>query len=57
MGWVLVGFVLLLLAALFGLWATRYAKVGPHEVLIVAGRPRPVTDPETGQTRTLGYRV
>jgi flotillin len=57
MGWVLVGFVLLLLAALFGLWATRYAKVGPNEVLIVAGRPRPVTDPETGQTRTLGYRV
>jgi flotillin len=36
--------------------AARYTKVGPNEVLIVAGRRRTVTDPE-GRLRTLGYRI
>lgn len=56
MGWV-VGIALLLLVALFAVWAARYTKVGPNEVLIVAGRPRVVPDRETGQARMLGYRV
>lgn len=56
MGW-LVGIALLLLVALFAIWAARYTKVGPNEVLIVAGRPRVVPDRETGQARMLGYRV
>ena len=36
--------------------AARYTKVGPNEVLVVAGRRRTVADPE-GRPRTLGYRI
>jgi len=50
LAWLLFWPVLLVVAA------ARYTKVGPNEVLIVAGRRRTVTDPE-GRTRTLGYRM
>jgi len=44
-------------AALIGLWAWRYTKAGPNEVLIVAGgRRRRVRGPD-GQVRTVGYRL
>jgi len=38
------------------LWATRYVKAGPNEVLIVSGRTRTVTD-EAGRRYTVGYRL
>ncbi|GBC84471.1 Inner membrane protein YqiK [bacterium HR11] len=44
-------------AALVGLWAWRYTKAGPNEVLIVSGgRRRRVRGPD-GQVRTVGYRL
>ncbi len=44
-------------AALVGLWAWRYTKAGPNEVLIVSGgRRRRVRGPD-GQVRTFGYRL
>ncbi len=37
-------------------WASRYTKVGPNEVLIVSGRKHRYTD-ASGQTYTRGFRV
>lgn len=37
-------------------WASRYTKVGPNEVLVVSGRQDPVTDPD-GTVRTRGFRI
>lgn len=37
-------------------WAVRYTKVGPNEVLIISGRRRTVTGPD-GRRRTVGYRL
>jgi flotillin len=55
----LVVLILVLLAALIAglivLWALRYVKAGPNEVLVISGRPRTIVD-ETGQRRTIGYR-
>jgi flotillin len=38
------------------IWASRYTKVGPNEVLIVSGNKHTVTDPD-GTIRTRGFRV
>ena len=49
--------VLILLATAAGVvWAVRYTKVGPNEVLIISGRRRTVTGPD-GRRRTVGYRL
>lgn len=39
-----------------GIWASRYTKVGPNEVLVISGRKRTVTDPD-GKPREVGYRI
>jgi flotillin len=39
-----------------GVYASRYAKVGPNEVLVISGRKHSVVDPD-GTRRTVGYRV
>jgi flotillin len=48
----IVAVVLIMIAV----WAGRYTKVGPNEVLIVSGRRHHVTDPG-GQRITRGFRV
>src|SRR5438445_2579465 len=45
-----VGFMFL------GIWASRYTKVGPNQVLVISGRKNLVTDPD-GTTRTVGFRI
>lgn len=52
--WISIAAVLI--AALIALWAWRYVKAGPNEVLIVSGRRRAYTD-NAGQKRTRGYRL
>lgn len=47
---------LLILAGLIALWAWRYTKAGPNEVLIISGRKRKVIDPD-GRKRVVGYRL
>ncbi|WP_376790723.1 flotillin family protein [Thermoflexus sp.] len=44
------------LAGLSALWAWRYTKAGPNEVLVVSGRKRKVVDPD-GRKRIVGYRL
>ncbi|MDR7611593.1 MAG: SPFH domain-containing protein [Armatimonadota bacterium] len=46
----------LAVAAGVALWAARYTKVGPNEVLIISGRRRRVRGPD-GSVRTVGYRL
>ncbi|HEY2083127.1 MAG TPA: flotillin family protein, partial [Verrucomicrobiae bacterium] len=46
-------FVLFIFA---GIWASRYTKVGPNQVLVISGRKRKVLDPD-GTTREVGFRI
>ena len=40
----------------FGIFASRYTKVGPNEVLVISGRKRRVVDPD-GKARDVGFRI
>jgi len=51
-----VAAVLLVFFLFVGIWASRYVKVGPNEVLIISGRKRRMTDPD-GTVREVGFRV
>jgi flotillin len=48
--------VVILLFIILGIFASRYTKVGPNEVLVISGRKRKVTDPD-GNVRQVGFRV
>jgi hypothetical protein len=37
-------------------WASRYTKVGPNQVLVVSGRQYKMTDPD-GTAHTRGFRI
>ncbi len=55
----LIGGVVAILLVIFifaGIWASRYTKVGPNEVLVISGRKRHMTDPD-GTARDVGYRI
>ena len=48
--------VVIVLFMLLGLWASRYTKVGPNQVLVISGRKRRIIDPD-GTARDVGFRV
>jgi len=52
---VIVGIVVVLVCSLI-LWASRYTKVGPNEVLIVSGRQHRVTGAD-GRAAIRGFRI
>ena len=52
---VVVGLIVVLITGI-SVWASRYTKVGPNEVLIISGRRYRVTDPG-GQVLDRGFRV
>jgi flotillin len=56
--WVIVGVGSLMLVLFFflALWASRYTKVGPNQVLIISGRKNKTVDPD-GSVREIGFRV
>src|SRR6516162_8533551 len=39
-----------------GIWASRYTKVGPNQVLVVSGGKHRIVDPD-GTTRDIGFRI
>ena len=39
-----------------GIWASRYMKVGPNQVLVISGRKRRMVDPD-GTARDVGFRI
>jgi flotillin len=56
--WVVVGCVSLVFIVFVFLiiWASRYTKVAPNQVLIISGRKRKVVDPD-GTEREVGFRI
>lgn len=38
------------------IWASRYTKVGPNQVLVISGRKHRLIDPD-GATRDVGFRI
>src|SRR5258707_6559707 len=38
------------------IWASRYTKVGPNQVLVISGRRHRITDPD-GASRDVGFRI
>src|SRR2546422_500837 len=39
-----------------GIWASRYTKVGPNQVLVISGRKHRIAEPD-GTSRDVGFRV
>src|SRR5947209_5852190 len=39
-----------------GIWASRYTKVGPNQVLVISGRKHQIIDPD-GTQRNIGFRI
>ena len=53
---VIVAFFVVVFGALV-VWASRYKKVGPNQVLVVSGRGEMVTDPRTGERAKRQFRL
>jgi flotillin len=51
-----VGAILLVIFIFAGIWASRYMKVGPNQVLVISGRKRRMVDPD-GTARDVGFRI
>jgi flotillin len=51
-----VGSLLIFAFLLLGIFASRYTKVGPNQVLVISGRKRRIVDPD-GTTRDVGFRI
>ena len=48
--------ILIVVFVFLVVWASRYTKVGPNEVLVISGRKRRIIDPD-GKSREVGFRV
>lgn len=48
--------VVVLLFIIGGIFARRYTKVGPNQVLVISGRKRKIVDPD-GTLRHVGFRI
>src|SRR5204863_989182 len=48
--------LILVVVIFMAIWAGRYIKVGPNEVLVVSGRKHSYTDPD-GTVQTRGFRL
>jgi flotillin len=58
MTWVIAGVAafLFVMFIFFAIWASRYTKVGPNQVLVISGRKHQRVDPD-GTTREVGFRI
>src|ERR1051326_404796 len=48
--------VLFVIFMFIGIWASRYTKVGPNQVLVISGRKHRMVDPD-GTARDIGFRI
>jgi flotillin len=51
-----VAAVLFVFFLFIAIWASRYTKVGPNQVLVISGRKHRMMDPD-GATREVGFRI
>ncbi len=58
-GAVLIGVagIVFVLFVFVGVYASRYKKVGPNQVLVISGRQHTITNPVTGKRERIGFRV
>lgn len=56
--WIVIGVAAFLFVffMFFGIWASRYTKVGPNQVLVISGRKHRIVDPD-GTARDVGFRI
>ena len=56
--WVIGGVaaVLFVFFMFIAIWASRYTKVGPNQVLVISGRKHRIADPD-GAARDVGFRI
>ncbi len=47
---------LIVIFVFLGIWASRYTKVGPNQVLVVSGGKHRIVDPD-GTARDIGFRI
>lgn len=50
------GAILFVIFLFAGIYASRYTKVGPNQVLVISGRKRRMTDPD-GTPHEVGFRI
>src|SRR5580692_9536662 len=50
------GSILFVLFTFMIIWASRYTKVGPNQVLVISGRKHRIIDPD-GNAKDVGFRV
>src|ERR1041385_1486490 len=48
--------ILIVIFILLAVWASRYTKVGPNEVLIVSGMRKKIINPD-GTVSDIGFRI
>src|SRR5579859_6976455 len=51
-----IAVILLVFFMFIAIWASRYTKVGPNQVLVISGRKRRVVDAE-GRASSVGFRI
>ena len=51
-----VGAILFVIFTFMIVWASRYTKVGPNQVLVISGRKHRIVDPD-GNAKDVGFRV
>ncbi|MGH7969052.1 MAG: flotillin family protein, partial [Limisphaerales bacterium] len=51
-----IAVILLIVFMFLAIWASRYTKVGPNQVLVISGRKRHMTDPD-GTPHDVGFRI
>jgi flotillin len=51
-----VAVILFVIVMFLGIWASRYTKVGPNQVLVISGRRRRIVDPD-GTAGEVGFRI
>ncbi len=49
--------ILLMLIVTVSVYASRYQKVGPNQVLVISGRRFYVHNPATGEPEMVGFRI
>ncbi|HEV2209383.1 MAG TPA: SPFH domain-containing protein [Verrucomicrobiae bacterium] len=51
-----IAVILLIVFMFLAIWASRYTKVGPNQVLVISGRKRRMADPD-GTAHDVGFRI
>jgi flotillin len=51
-----VAAILFVVFMFLAIWASRYTKVGPNQVLVISGRKHRIMDPD-GSARDVGFRI